>query len=324
MRIGHVFEYPPAQAGQREKARKLAWLSIVLLSVGTVLLAITLGQSEAMKTAWVSEVLAMIPPASLLVAMRFELRPPSVRFPYGYYRAIAVVFLITATMLSLIGLSLFFDSAMKLLKQERPPIGTFALFGHQYDLWAGWPMVAVLAFSLGAGMLIGLLKQPVSKALHDKELEAESQMNRDEWMSEGVAIVGLLLVAFGKWWGDALAALLISIGIVRDGWHNMRQVIADLMDETPTQMGGHELEDLPARLRDAAERMPWVTRAMVRLREHGRVLTGEVFVVPRDDTPDLVGALSDAALDLQRLDWRLHELTVVPVRHLEAHPPPKT
>jgi len=54
------------------------------------------------------------------------------------------------------------------------------------------------------------------------------------------------------------------------------------------------------------------------------VLTGEVFLVPRDDTPDLVGALSHAALDLQRLDWRLHELTIVPVRHLEAHPPPKS
>ena len=37
------------------------------------------------------------------------------------------------------------------------------------------------------------------------------------------------------WLGVALlSALLISIGIVRDGCHDMRQVIADLMDETPT------------------------------------------------------------------------------------------
>src|SRR5206468_7506562 len=109
-----------------------------------------------------------------------------------------------------------------------------------------------------------------------------------------VAILGLLLVAFGRWWGDALAALLISLNIVRDGWHNMRQVLADLMDESPTKLGGRELDDLPARLREAAERMPCVSRAMVRLREHGRLLTGEVFVGPRDGPADLVAELERA------------------------------
>jgi cation diffusion facilitator family transporter len=297
---------------------------VVLLLAASVGLALTVGQSEAMKTAWVSDVLTIIPPASLLVAMHYELRPPSARFPYGYYRAISIVFLITAAMLSLFGLWLFFDAAMKLVKKQRPPIGTFALFGHQYDLWAGWPMVGTLAFSMCAGMLVGFLKQPVSRELHDKELEAESQMNRDEWSSEGAAIVGMLLVAFGKWWGDALAALIISVNIIRDGFHNIRQVIADLMDETPTKLGGRELEELPAQLRAAAERMPWVERAMVRLREHGRVVTGEVFVVPRPGTDDLLGEIERAGTALQQCDWRLHELTLVPVRHLEPHPPPRS
>ena len=148
-------------------------------------------------------------------------------------------------------------------------------------------------------------------------------MNGDEWLSEGAAIVGLLLVAFGHWWADAAAAALISLGIMRDGWHNMRQVIADLMDETPNEMGEHELEALPAKMRAAAEAMPWVARAMVRLREHGRLLTGEVFVVPRDDA-DVVDRVARAAAELQALDWRLHGLVVVPVRHLEPNPPPRT
>lgn len=320
MRPGRVYVYPPEQAAQREKARTLAWLSIGLLAVSTVGLALTLGQSQAMKTAWISDMLSLVPPASLLVAMRFELRAPSVRFPYGYHRATAVVFLITAASLSIFGLTLFVDSATKLLKHERPPIGAFALFGHRWDVWAGWPMIAALAFSASAGMLVGLLKQPVSRALHDKELEAESKMNRDEWMSEGAAIVGLLLVAFGHWWADAAAALFISLGVIRDGWHNMRQVIADLMDESPSVLGEHDLEHLPARLREAVERLPWAARAMVRLREHGRLLTGEVFVVPRDDA-DLVARLADACEALERMDWRLHGLVVVPVAQLEPHPP---
>ena len=105
-------------------------------------------------------------------------------------------------------------------------------------------------------------------------------MNRAEWMSEGAAIVGILLVAFGLWWGDAAAAAFISVEIVRDGWHNMRQVIADLMDEAPSVLGEHELESVPAKLKAAAERLDWVERAAVRLREQGHVLSGELYVVP--------------------------------------------
>jgi divalent metal cation (Fe/Co/Zn/Cd) transporter len=323
VRPGRAFVYPPEQAALRAKALRLAWVSVGLMIVATTGLALTLGQSQAMKTAWISDMLSILPPASLLVASRFELRPPSVRFPYGYHRAIAVVFLITAASLTVFGLSLLLDSATKLLHQERPPIGAFALFGRQFDVWAGWPMMAALGFSASIGMLIGLLKRPIAEKLHDKELEAESQMNRDEWMSEGAAIVGLLLVAYGHWWADAAAAAFISLGVVRDGWHNVRQVIADLMDESPSVLGEHELEPLPARMREAAERLPWVERAMVRLREHGRLLTGEVFVVPRDDA-DLVGRLARACDELEALDWRLHDLTVVPVARLEPFPPPKS
>jgi divalent metal cation (Fe/Co/Zn/Cd) transporter len=96
------------------------------------------------------------------------------------------------------------------------------------------------------------------------------------------------------WWGDAAAAAFISLEIVRDGWHNIRQVVGDLMDEAPTVMDQRDLEVLPTKLREAAARLPWIGRAAVRLRELGRVLTGEVFVVPRPGTADLVGQVGRA------------------------------
>lgn len=325
MSVGRPFVYPAEQARARAKSIKLAWLSVVLLLLASLGLLLTLGQSEAMKTAWVSDLLTILPPVSLLVASRYELRPPSVRFPYGYHRAIAVVFLVTAASLTLFGATLFLDAAMKLLKAERPPIGAFTMLGHRYDVWAGWPMIAALAFSAVAGLTIGLLKQPVSRVLQDKELDAEATMNRDEWMSEGAAIVGLLLVAFGQWWGDAVAAALISLGVIRDGWSNLRHVIADLMDETPNPLGSSlgKPDPLPGRLRDTAESLPWVERAMVRLREHGRLLTGEVFVVPNGETAQ-VADLAALATTLEAVDWRLRDLSVVPVDHLEPHPPART
>ena len=320
MSVGRRFRLPPEQREQRRRVKHLAWLSIALLLSASVVLALALGQSEAMKTAWVTDVLSMIPPIATLVAMRFELRAPTTRFPYGYYRAISVSFLVTAGVLSVIGLWLLVDAVMKLVHQERPPIGTVVLFGHQF--WAGWAMIAALAYSMFAGILIGKLKQPVAKKLHDKALEAESKMNRAEWMSEGAAILGLTLVAFGFWWGDAAAAALISIDIVFEGWENVRQVIGDLMDEAPTVLGEKKLEDLPARIKEAAERMEWVDRAAVRLREQGKVVSGEVFVVPSDGA-SLVPALEHAADELQRLDWRLHGLTIMPVSRLEDDSPPR-
>jgi len=324
MRIGHTFAFPEDQREERLKARKLAWLSIVLLFVAGTLIYMTLGQSQSMKTAWVSDILTAIPPISLIVAMRFELKQPSKRFPYGYFRSVAIAFLVTASVLTVTGVYLLVDSLMKLFKHERPAIGLFEYRG--YEIWHGWLMIAALAFSMSVGMLIGKLKQPVAEKLHDKELEAESKMNRAEWMSEGAAILGIILVGFGFWWGDAAAAAFISVEIVMEGWENMRGVIGDLMDESPTILGDTELEDLPQKVRSHLEELEWVDRAAVRLREQGRIITGDAFIVPHEadqlSATDLMSRIDRAAADFPNIDWRLHALTVTPVASLLCEDPP--
>jgi divalent metal cation (Fe/Co/Zn/Cd) transporter len=144
-------------------------------------------------------------------------------------------------------------------------------------------------------------------------------------MSEGAAIVGILLVGFGFWWGDAAAAAFISLEVVRDGWHNVRQVIGDLMDESPTKLGKHDLESLPEKLKAAAEALPWVQAAGVRLREQGHVVTGVVFVVPRPGVAgslDLVAEIDQASTTLRAIDWRLHDIAIMPVPALEQDSPP--
>jgi cation diffusion facilitator family transporter len=307
-------QLPDEQRQLLDRSRKLAWLSIGLLTSAAGFMALTLGRSQAMKTAWISDLLSLIPPIALLVAMRFELRSPTRQFPFGYSRAISVSFLATSSVLTLFGLTLFIDAAMKLVAGERPPIGTLVVAGHQ--IWAGWLMIAALAYSLACGFVIGKLKEPVAAKLHDKALHAEAKMNRDEWMSEGAAIAGLLLVAFGRWWGDAVSAALISLMIIRDGWSSVKEVIKDLMDEAPTTLGEQGLDELPAKVSQAAERMEWVARAQVRLREHGRMITGDVLVVPRDDA-DLTRRIARAAEELTALDWRLHALVVMPVPALD-------
>jgi len=41
----------------------------------------------------------------------------------------------------------------------------------------------------------------------------------------------------------------------------------------------------------------------------------------RPDTPDLVKRLTNASRDLRRLDWRLHEVLLVPVERLSGPSP---
>jgi cation diffusion facilitator family transporter len=306
----YQLQLTPEQQRLRDRSRRIAWFSIGLLATASVLLAITLGQSQAMKTAWASDVLSVLPPVALLFAMRLETHKPTRRFPFGYTRAISIAFLVTASVLTLMGAILLGDSAMKLISGERPAIGTVIIFNHQ--IWAGWTMAAALAYSLCCGMLVGRLKLPLAKPLHNKELEAEAQMNHDEWVSEGAAIIGIVMIGYGFWWADAASAAIISALMIRDGWQNVRQVIGDLMDEAPTKMGGHELEDLPDRVKAAVEQLDWVRQALVRLREHGRVIVGEVLVVPRDGD-DLVNRIQSAAEQLGAMDWRLQALTIMPV-----------
>jgi cation diffusion facilitator family transporter len=315
MRIGRRFQFPPEQQELRRKTARLSWLSLVLLTSTAVAVYLTLGQSEAMKTAWIEDLLGLIPPVALLVALKVENREPTERFPYGYFRAIAIAFLVISAVLLLVGAWLLLDSVMKLVEGARAPVGTMTVFGR--SIWSGWAMIAALAYCVGVGILLGRLKQPVAARLNDRALAADADMNKAGWMSEGAAILGIVLIGYGQWWGDAAAAAFISLNIVRDGWVNLRQVVTDLMDESPTKLGETELESLPSRMRDAAERLPWVEKAAVRLRESGHVIAGEVFVVPRVER-DLVANVEAASESLCALDWRIYSVTVMPVSRLDG------
>jgi hypothetical protein len=57
------------------------------------------------------------------------------------------------------------------------------------------------------------------------------------------------------------------------------------------------------------------------LREQGHVLNGDVFVVPRGDAVK-VKQIEDASRSLAKMDWRIYNLTVMPVSRLTDDAPP--
>jgi cation diffusion facilitator family transporter len=312
-------ELPPDKHEKLVRAVRLEWLSIVYLITAVTLLYFTLGSSQAMKAAWVEDILGLTPPVAFLVASRVRNREPNDRFPYGYHRATAIAYLCASVALLALGGFILYDSVSKLAKFEHPPIDLVKPFGDR-PIWLGWLMLAALAYSTVPQVILGRLKQPLARELNDKVLYADAEMNRADWMTGVAAMLGIVGIGLGLWWADAVAASIISVDIVRDGAKNLRVAVDDLMDKEPTVVDDSRADPLPLWIKNELMLMDWVTDAEVRLREEGHVFVGEAFVVPVDDT-DLVGRLERANEHLLGLDWRLHELVIAPVRQIDRPEP---
>ena len=122
----HDAAHSGAKQDQHRRARRLEWTTIGIMTVVVALVYLSLGGSQAMKTAWVEDILSLIPPAAFLVASRFHARPASKDFPYGYHRAIAIAFLCGAAALCIMGGYLLYNSLIHLVTMEHPTLGLSA------------------------------------------------------------------------------------------------------------------------------------------------------------------------------------------------------
>ena len=317
MKASPAFEFPPEQQRALRKARRLEWLTIGYLLTVVLAMYLVLGSSQAMKTAWLEDVLSLVPPIVFLVANRIAGWHPTERFPYGYHRVTSIAFLCAALALLTMGLWLLGDATYKLATAERPTIAGITLFGN--TIWLGWLMLPVLLWSAAPAFLLGRAKLPLARCMHDKVLYTDADMNKADWMTAVAAMTGVIGVGLGFWWTDAVAAMAISLSVTRDGFSNLREVITNLMDETPKSTDRSRFDPLPAQIQDFVKQLPWVADAQVRMREEGHVCFGEVFVVISDAT-DLVNRLSAATQQCAELDWRVHDIVLVPVASLDALP----
>lgn len=304
MKLRGAHEFPARLEPVYRRARSLEWATLALMAGVVTLVYMAMGGSQAMKAAWVEDLLSFVAPAAFLVSTRFARRDPNERHPYGYHRAVSIAFLAGAVALTIFGLFLLWDSVSVLVRREHPTIGSTVIAGH--SIWVGWTMLAALFVSAIPPLVLGRLKQPLARELHDKTLMADADMNRADWLTAGAGIVGILGVGAGLWLADAVAAGVISVDILKDGKRNLSRVVMDLMDRVPITVDGEPTE-LPDQVRRAVAALPWVARVDLRLREEGHVITGEIFVAPADGrlTP---ARLRQAAAAARTVDWRIHDV----------------
>jgi cation diffusion facilitator family transporter len=309
------FEFPEEKRDVYRQAVRIEWITLAYMTTALVAVFLTLGSSQAMKAAWIEDMLSLLPPAAFLIANRFRTRGPTERFPWGYHRAVSIAFLAAATALLVLGLLVAYDSALKLVKAEHPPIGLVEVFGQQ--VWLGWLMMAALLYSGIPPVILGRKKQKLAAELHEKVLYADAKMNRADWMTAGAAFIGVIGIGLGLWWADSVAALFISLDIVRDGWTNLKAATGDLMDSRPTTYDHAKEHPVMEEMEEFLCGLDWVRDARVRLREEGHVFAGEALVVPKDEN-ELLRHLEEAREGLDELDWRVHDVVIVPLESLPS------
>ena len=308
----------PLPEEQQQALRRARWLEVIwILGLASivVLLYFVLGGSQAMKTAWIEDLLSFVPPVAVLVATWIEGWPPNDRFPLGFIRVVSIGYLISAVALTGVGVFLIIDSGLALIKTEHPTIGSVEVLG--VTLWLGWLMIAALVYSVVLPVIFGRLKMRPARELHDKILYADALMNKADWMTGVAAIGGILGIGFGWWWADAVAAILISLDVLHDGVKHTGAAIRDLSDEMPRKIDDSEFDPLIEKVQRRIDQLPWVKDSRLRLRHEGRFLTGTIHVVPHEGqlSPE---RLEDAEKELLDLNWRIHDVSVMPRSHLES------
>jgi cation diffusion facilitator family transporter len=315
VRSAAQLELPQELEAEMKRAKRLEWITIAYLASVIGLMYLVMGNSQAMLTAWIEDLLSLVPPIGFLIAARIRYRQPSEHYPYGYYRSINIAYFTSALALSSMGALLLIDGATKLISAEHPTIGSVFFFGR--TVWLGWLAMPVLLWATIPAWILGRAKLGPADKLHDKPLFADAQMNKADWMTGAAAGVGMFGISLGWWWADAVAAILISLDILWDGVSHVRAVVGDLMDRSPKSVDHDHYLDLPERLAKELERLPWVQHAEVRLREHGHVVFGEAYVVPVDND-DPLERIKQAVAKSRELDWRLNEICVQLVEKVGA------
>lgn len=299
------------------KAERLEWWTLAGMGSVVAVMYFAMGSSQAMKTAFLEDLLSLFPAITFLIAAKLEPRAPTECYPYGFVRVNSLAFLASAVVLTAMGLWLLYDGVMALVRREHPTIGPVELFGH--TVWLGWVMIAALAYSVIVPVVLGHLKLPCARALRDKVLHTDADMQKADWQTGLAGIVGIIGIGMGHWWADALAAAAISLSILWDGFKNIRTASAELLDGAPRELESAAISGEAERLKARLEaRWPG---AVVRLRESGRYILADVGNVSDPGELPPLGELMG-----EDPHWRLDKISFTPpgASRIDPDPDPDT
>ncbi|OAN58911.1 cation transporter [Sphingobium sp. TCM1] len=256
-----------------EKAIRLEYWNIFWTLTVIVVMGLVLGQSQTMKTAWIEDTLGLVPPVMFLIAAHLERSASrSHRFPFAFERVNGLGFFVAAVALTAVGAILLYNALVALASAEHATVGSIVILGQ--DIWLGWLMVAAQLYSVIPPFFIGRKQLPLAEELNDKLLHTDALMNKANWLTGAAGLAGVIGLGLGWWWADALAAAIISVDVINDGFKALRSSTAELVDGFPRALSSAALSDDAEQVRQKL--LAEFPGAAIRLRETGRLIRAEV------------------------------------------------
>ena len=160
-------DLPEQQQTALRAAVRWEWFTMGFTVVTITLMAFILGGSQAMRTAWIEDMLSLLPQISFLLGLILVRRRPNKAFPFGYHRIMGVGHLVAGVALLGVGGSLATQSVIGLITGEHPAIGTVRIAGH--TIWLGWIMIAFMALIAAVPPLYGRAKARLAHLVRQAE-----------------------------------------------------------------------------------------------------------------------------------------------------------
>jgi cation diffusion facilitator family transporter len=248
---------------RRQANRAIAVSAIGLALTGLIELAIALvSGSVALFGDAVHNLSDSSTSALMFLGFRASRKIPSKRHPYGYERAEDLAGIGVALMIWANAIVAGFESVTKLLDR-----------GSTDHL--GWGITAATV-GIAGNHLVAYYKLAIGRRIRSATLIADAKHSWLDALSSAGAMLGLIGVAFGWYWADAVAGTIVTGFICHIGWKVTADIAHRLLDGVDP--------DIITTAETTATTVPGVNHAHARARWTGRTLRIEVEAHLNPDT----------------------------------------
>ncbi|EKQ56774.1 MULTISPECIES: cation diffusion facilitator family transporter [unclassified Clostridium] len=190
----------------------IAYITLSLLKLGIGYLA----KSEALLADGVNNTTDIIASFAVLIGLKISRKPADDDHPYGHFRAETIASLIASLIMLAVGMDVLYNAIKSVIffRAQAPDLVS----------------AAVAIFCAIVIYMVYRYNKKIAIKINSSGLMAAAKDNlSDAWVGVGTTI-GIIASQFGLPWIDPLAAVIVSILILRTGWDIFREASHNLSD----------------------------------------------------------------------------------------------
>jgi len=250
-------EKPNDLFGRGEKAAKIGFLAVAIIGALKGFVGFASG-SVSLLAQSLDSLKDLFSLVAVFVGMRLSRKPPSERFPYGYYRVETLASLLIAVLILLTGGEILRESILRVLKPQ--PIST--------PFYA----VAVAASSIPVLFLLSRYTMMVGRKINSQALISQAADFKADIYSSTLVLVGVCASLLGYLFVEGLAGSVISLLVLKMGATLAWQGILVLMDAVVNPERMIQIKKLVEEVRGVRE------ASRIRIRRSGPFCMGELTI----------------------------------------------